>query len=98
MKLKEFLIDGKNFSNLKGFYEEVEKSLTMETKDFTMGRNLNAFNDILSGGFGKFEYEESIILIWKNLEKSKKDLTSDEIKRIIKIIESHKDHIKFIHD
>lgn len=72
MDNKKFIINGNNFSNLDEFYNEVEKVLTKDLKEF--GRNLDAFDDILWGGFGKFEYEEPIALIWKNAEKSRRDL------------------------
>ncbi|MHC4266475.1 MAG: barstar family protein [Planctomycetota bacterium] len=69
--VKTIIIDGNNFSNMNEFYTEVEKNFC---KDFKMGRNLDAFVDVLSGGFGVFEYEENINLIWKNSEKSKNNL------------------------
>jgi len=73
MSSKTFTIDGNNFSDMPGFYNEVEKVLTKDL-NWKIGRNLNAFNDVLWGGFGRFENEESIILIWKNSEKSRKEL------------------------
>jgi len=39
-----------------------------------MGRNLNAYNDVLTGGFGVHDYEEHIKIRWTNSDKSKKDL------------------------
>lgn len=73
MSPKTFIINGNNFSDLQGFYDEVVNVLT---KNFTdkFGRNMNAFDDILLGGFCKFEYQEKIIFIWKNAKKSQKDL------------------------
>ncbi len=76
MNRKTFIIDGDNFSNLDGFYDEVQKILTDDFKEF--GRNLHAFNDILRGGFCRFEYGEKIRLIWKNSNKSKLDLNFPE--------------------
>ena len=72
MAKKTFVIDGNNFSDLEGFYTEVQKVLTDDFKEF--GRNLDAFNDILRGGFGKFGAYEEVKIVWKNSEKSKKDL------------------------
>lgn len=71
MEKKIFVIEGENFETLDGFYDEVQKELTDNFKGF--GRNLDAFNDILRGGFGKFD-DEPIKIIWKNSKKSKKDL------------------------
>jgi len=69
MSLKTFIIDGNNFSDLQSFYNEVVNVLTKDFAD-KFGRNMNAFDDILMGGFSKFEYQEAITLIWKNVEKS----------------------------
>lgn len=74
---KEIIIDGNNFSNLAEFYEAVEKKMT-KNLDWKIGRNLNAFNDVLRGGFVVFEYEEPIKLVWKNFEKSKTDFSWKE--------------------
>jgi hypothetical protein len=50
------------------------------TKDpgWKIGRNLDAFNDMLRGGFGVHEYEEPIQLIWLHSDKSRKDLGWEE--------------------
>lgn len=66
---KEIIIDGNNFSTLEEFYNEVDRKFTKEL-DFKTGHNLNAFSDILTGGFGVHEYEESIKVIWSNAQKS----------------------------
>ena len=42
-------IDGKNFSTLEEFYDEISRVLIPGAQ---WGRNLDAFNDILRGGFG----------------------------------------------
>lgn len=70
---KSIFIDGNNFSTLEGFYSEIDNILT-KGLDWTTGHNLNAFNDILRGGFGVHEYEEPIKLIWQHSDKSKMDL------------------------
>jgi len=85
-------IDGENFSDLEGFYNEVDRLLTKDL-DWQTGHNLDAFNDLLCGGFGVFEYEEQIDLIWKNFAKSIEDLGEEKIEVILEIIDSHK-HIE----
>ena len=60
MDIREvFTIDGRRFSNMAGFYDEVERVFTFGL-DWKIGRNLNAFNDILRGGFGRHEYGQPI--------------------------------------
>lgn len=73
MSKKELIIDGYNFNNISEFYIEVDRIFT---KDLTWetGHNLNAFNDLLHGGFGVHEYGEPITIIWNNSDKSKLDL------------------------
>lgn len=98
MAKKTLTIDGKNFSNLEGFYDEIDRVLTKDL-DWKTGHNLNALNDLLRGGFGVFEYEEPITLIWKNFNKSKKDLNQIKdgksiLDLLIEIISEHS-HIEF---
>jgi RNAse (barnase) inhibitor barstar len=73
MDKKTILLDGNNFSTLRSFYKAVEKALTKDP-GCRIGRNLNAFNDVLRGGFGVHDYEEPILLVWLHSDKSKKDL------------------------
>ena len=54
-------IDGNRFSTLEGFYDEISRVLIPGPY---WGRNLDAFNDILRGGFGTPEV--GFILRWKN--------------------------------
>lgn len=74
--MKEAIIDGNKFSNLEEFYDEVEAKLT-KGLDWKIGRNLDAYNDVLRGGFGVHKYEEKIKITWKNSAKSKTDLGQD---------------------
>ena len=63
--MKIFTIDGNNFSDLEGFYNEIDKILTKDL-NWKTGHNLDAYNDLLRGGFGVHEYEEPIVLRWIN--------------------------------
>lgn len=71
-KKKMTVINGGHFSDLSGFYQEVS-SILMKDADWKVG-NLDGFNDLLYGGFGVFENQDEIELIWKEAEKSKNDL------------------------
>lgn len=92
-KIKTFVIDGEKFNDIEGFYDEVVKILAPGFKDF--GRNYDAFDDILYGGEDSFDFEEKINLIWKNCEKSMRELPSEFLRIILEIIKNHKHHIKF---
>ena len=70
--MKTFTFNADDFDDLSGFYEKVSDVL-MKNQDWKIG-TLDGFNDILYGGFGVFENDEEIEIVWKNSEKSRKDL------------------------
>ena len=82
--MKTFILDGNRFDSMEGFYCEIDRLLT---KDLTWktGHNLNAYNDLLRGGFGVHEYGEPIIIQWLNYEKSKRDLGEAQFWRIVEV-------------
>lgn len=96
---KVIIIKGNSFSSLEGFYDEVDRVLT-KNLNWKTGHTLDAFNDLLRGGFGVHEYEEPIILIWENSHKSKAELNMvrDEqtIYEILVDIIKTQAHINFI--
>ena len=69
-------VDGAEFSTLEGFYDQVSRRII---PDAEWGRNLEAFNDILRGGFGT--PEDGFIFCWHNHEISKRNLGYDETAR-----------------
>ena len=72
---KEIVIDGESFSTLGGFYACVSDRLgTPAGKTI---RSLDAFNDLLRGGFGKTEAGESLHVRWIHSDKSRTDLGYD---------------------
>ena len=62
-------IDGAYFSTLEGFYEEVSNKLIPGA---LWGKNLDAFNDILRGGFGT--PDGGFVLKWRNSKLSRERL------------------------
>ena len=94
---RTIIIDGNYFSNLEGFYFEMDRVLA---DNFQSAHNLNAFNDLLRGGFGVHEPEEPIKLIWQHSEKSRKDLGSfhdggSVYESLVDVINGHR-HIEFV--
>ena len=73
---KIYEIDGNNFSTLEEFYEQISSILIPCAK---WGKNLDAFDDILSGGFGT--PPEGFILIWNNSNISREKLGNAETGR-----------------
>ena len=82
--MKVFEIEGRDINDIESFYDEINRKLCPSFKGF--GRNLHALHDVLQGGFGAFEYEEPIKLIWRNAARSKKVL---EIAETLKSIEKY---------
>ena len=79
MDMREvFTIDGRRFSSMAGFYDEVERVFTFGL-DQKIGRNLNAFNDILRGGFGRHAYGQPIHIQWLAYEKSVRNLGKEDV-------------------
>lgn len=87
LKQKAFEIDGLDFNNLKEFFNAIGQQI-VEKNDW--GKNWNALNDILVGGFVKTEYGEPIKIIWKNSDVSRQRLV--DYSDIVELIKKH-DHI-----
>jgi RNAse (barnase) inhibitor barstar len=62
-------IDGSSFSTLEEFYEEVSRKLVPGAH---WGHNLDAFNDILRGGFGT--PAGGFTLVWRSSSVSRERL------------------------
>ena len=82
-------IDGENFSTLEEFYDEVSRVLV---PNMSWGRNLDALNDILHGGFGT--PEDGFTLRWLNHELSRERLGYPETVRQLEMSleRSHPSH------
>ena len=94
MNKKTITIDAENFDDLETFFDEIDRVLTKDL-DWETGHNLNAFHDILCGGFGVFDYDEPINLIWKNIAKSKRELENEMVEILVSMI-LEEENINFI--
>lgn len=65
-RMRVYEIDGASFDTVEGFYDEVSRVLV---PDVSWGRNLDAFDDVLSGGFGT--PDEGFIFRWLHHEVSR---------------------------
>lgn len=68
----KIIIDGSRFSTIDEFYVEMERILTKDLS-WRTGRNMDAFHDLLRGGFGVHAYGERVDFIWICAEKSRQD-------------------------
>ena len=75
-----YRIDGARFSTLEEFFDEVTR--VMIPDDF-WGHNLDAFDDILHGGFGT--PDEGFELIWDNADLSRDRLGYPETVRQLEL-------------
>jgi RNAse (barnase) inhibitor barstar len=74
---KTITLDGTKFSTFETFFNEVENKLT-QNLEWKIGRNLDAFNDILCGGFGIHDWDDYLVIKWSNSHKSQNDLGWNE--------------------
>lgn len=93
MNKQTIIINGDDFSDLESFYNEIDRVLTKDL-DWETGHNLDAFNDLLRGGFGVYEYEEPVKIIWTNYSESIKRLGYELTDSLLEIIADHQ-HIEF---
>jgi RNAse (barnase) inhibitor barstar len=87
------MTNGNNISDLETFYDEIDRVLT-KNLSWETGHNLNAFNDLLWGGFGVYDYEEPVNIVWTNFKNSVASLGKESINQLTEIILDHK-HINF---
>ena len=86
-KIQVFVIDGNNFDDIGSFYNECETVFGI--KKGSWGRNLDAFNDVLRGGFGNIPSNNgNYILVWKNSKRSKKGFYLFD--KVVSVITSQK--------
>lgn len=86
----EYTIDGNDFSTLEEFYDVIGAVLIPNSK---WGRDLDALNDVLRGGFGT--PDNGFRIRWVNSDKSRQSLGYAETvrqleKRLLKCHPSHR--------
>ena len=70
---KELVLDGHRIHDIPSFYDEVNR-VFMQGVGFTLAPSLDAFNDMLYGGYGAISGNEPVRLRWLNFEGNRKDL------------------------
>ena len=71
--MRTYIIDGNKFSNIEGFFDEIDLIMTKGIS-FKTGHNLNAFRDILYGGFGCHEPGEPFVIKCSIIRKAEGNL------------------------
>lgn len=93
MQKPVLILDGSEFRDLNGFFDDVSRSLIPGA---AWGRGLDSFNDILRGGFGT--PEGGFVLRWLHSDKSRADLGYAETVRYIenKLRRCHPSNVPFV--
>ena len=68
--MKIFTIMGQNVGNIPSFYAEIN-SVFMAGEDWALGQSLDAFHDMLCGGYGAITGREPIRIVWNGIEHSR---------------------------
>ena len=92
---KWICLDGRAIHTMSDFYNLIEEKLTYNI-NFRIGRNLNAFNDLLWGGFGIHEYEEPLHIVWIFAKESQQALGRELFEAIISVIREHESNNKYL--
>jgi RNAse (barnase) inhibitor barstar len=74
--IPQIILEGKNICDIPSFYKEINR-VFMQNEDWKLGESLDAFNDLLFGGFGIIKGLPNIQLIWNNIEISSQILGYD---------------------
>jgi RNAse (barnase) inhibitor barstar len=81
-------IDGTGFTDLEGFFDHFQHRALLGTE---WGHNLDAFNDVLRGGFGT--PEGGFVLVWQHHALSRQRLgyaeTARQLQRTLATCDSH---------
>lgn len=71
--VKRIEIQGKVINDIASFYEEINR-VFMVGESWRIGQSLDAFNDLLYGGYGALQDVQSVELIWHHMDHSRKAL------------------------
>ncbi|WP_407353525.1 barstar family protein [Luteimonas sp. R10] len=66
-------LDGTRIHDIPSFYDEVDR-VFMADAGWTLGRSLDALNDMFHGGYGALQGSGPVTLVWTAFEKNRRDL------------------------
>ncbi|WP_341021080.1 barstar family protein [Brevundimonas diminuta] len=76
MSIGTLIIEGRNIHGIASFYDEINR-VFMADEDWKLGPSLDAFDDLLYGGYGALKGDAPVILIWREMERSQEHLGRD---------------------
>ncbi|MBD2753898.1 barstar family protein [Spirosoma validum] len=71
--VKQIEIEGNAINDIASFYAEINRVL-MVGESWLIGHSLDAFDDLLYGGYGVLQGAESVELVWQHMDHSRKAL------------------------
>lgn len=86
MEYQVLIIDGRKFSDLKGFFDEVTMVLT---EDQSAKKDFDGLHRLLAEVKDEIDDKAPVDLIWRHAELSKKRLGSETFTRILDVIQVH---------
>jgi len=70
---QEIQITGSNIHDIASFYREINR-VFMHNENWQIGESLDAFDDLLYGGFGTLNNNATVKVLWTNIALSRKAL------------------------
>lgn len=71
--VKQIQIEGNAINDIASFYAEINR-VFMAAESWMIGQSLDAFNDLLYGGYGALQGAQGAELIWRNMDHSRQAL------------------------
>lgn len=71
--VKQIEIEGNAINDIASFYAEINRVM-MVGESWMIGQSLDAFNDLLYGGYGTLQGAQSVELVWNNIAHSRESL------------------------
>ena len=87
--MRFYCINGTRLLTPKAFYAYTA-NLLISNLSWTPSSNLDAFAELLEGGFGKHDLNESIHITWINMHKSREVLPARFLRDVIEILRETK--------
>ena len=71
--VKQIEIEGNAINDIASFYQEINR-VFMAEESWLIGPSLDAFNDLLFGGYGALQGAQSVELLWHHMDHSRNAL------------------------
>ncbi|CAG5068079.1 hypothetical protein DYBT9623_00807 [Dyadobacter sp. CECT 9623] len=68
--MMQLVINGSSVEDIASFYDEINR-VFMADENWKIGPSLDAFDDLLYGGFGAIRNAERVEVVWQDIEKSR---------------------------